>query len=144
MHVSLSFLYSTTLASALYLLMLRYLHRQYKEVVRLVDTVGTDAALTSEERGTPEPDPYPCSYPAPTPTPTPSPAPPEQERNILEHMTCEKNAVDSHPDAVHRRLKTTLYLRISPYISVYLRTSSCLSPSLPTPARWRAASRPPS
>ena len=62
-HVSLSFLYSTTLASALYLLMLRYLHRQYKEVVRLVDTVGTDAALTPEERGTPEPDPYPCSYP---------------------------------------------------------------------------------
>ena len=63
MHVSLSFLYSTTLASALYLLMLRYLHRQYKEVVRLVDTVGTDAALTSEERGTPEPHPYPCSHP---------------------------------------------------------------------------------
>lgn len=31
-HVSLSFLYSTTLASALYLLLLRYLHRQYKEV----------------------------------------------------------------------------------------------------------------
>ena len=62
-HVSLSFLYSTTLASALYLLMLRYLHRQYKEVVRLVDTVGTDAALTSEERGTPEPHPYPCSHP---------------------------------------------------------------------------------
>ena len=53
MHVSLSFLYSTTLASALYLLMLRYLHRQYKEVVRLVDTVGTDAALTPEE---PRPD----------------------------------------------------------------------------------------
>jgi len=51
-HVSLSFLYSTTLASALYLLLLRYLHRQYKDVVRLVDTVGTDAALTAEERDT--------------------------------------------------------------------------------------------
>ena len=63
-HVSLSFLYSTTLASALYLLMLRYLHRQYKEVVRLVDTVGTDAALTPEERSTPEPCPGPCSYPS--------------------------------------------------------------------------------
>ena len=33
-HVSLSFLYSTTLASALYLLLLRYLHRQYKEASR--------------------------------------------------------------------------------------------------------------
>ena len=87
MHVSLSFLYSTTLASALYLLMLRYLHRQYKEVVRLVDTVGTDAALTSEERGTPEPDPYPCSYPAPTPTPTPSPAPPPLSRSATSSST---------------------------------------------------------
>ena len=54
-HVSLSFLYSTTLASALYLLLLRYLHRQYREVVRLVDTVGTDAALTAEERNILEP-----------------------------------------------------------------------------------------
>jgi hypothetical protein len=49
-HVSLSFLYSTTLASALYLLLLRYLNRQYKAVVRLVDTVGTDSALTKEGR----------------------------------------------------------------------------------------------
>ena len=48
-HVSLSFLYSTTLASALYLLLLRYLSRQYKAVVRLVDTVGTDSVLTKEE-----------------------------------------------------------------------------------------------
>ena len=51
-HISLSFLYSTTLASALYLLLLRYLHRQYKAVVRLVDTVATDAMLTREERNT--------------------------------------------------------------------------------------------
>eukprot|EP00967_Tisochrysis_lutea_P034907 scaffold41760_cov32-Tisochrysis_lutea.AAC.1 len=42
-HVSLSFLYSTTLASALYLVLLRYLNRQ------LIDTVGTDASLTKEE-----------------------------------------------------------------------------------------------
>ena len=41
-HVSLSFLYSTTLASALYLLLLRYLARQYKSVIQLVDTVSSD------------------------------------------------------------------------------------------------------
>ena len=41
-HVSLSFLYSTTLASALYLLLLRYLNRQYKAVVQLIDTVASD------------------------------------------------------------------------------------------------------
>ena len=51
-HVSLSFLYSTTLASALYLLLLRYLHRQYDAVVRLVDTVSTDTKLSSEEHNT--------------------------------------------------------------------------------------------
>ena len=33
-------MHSTTLAAALYLLLLRYLHRQYKEVIRLVDTVS--------------------------------------------------------------------------------------------------------
>ena len=38
-HVSLSFLYSTTLASALYLLLCRYLAGQYASVVQLVDTV---------------------------------------------------------------------------------------------------------
>jgi hypothetical protein len=51
-HISLSFLYSTTLASALYLLLLRYLHRQYKQVVRLIDTVSTDVSLTREENNT--------------------------------------------------------------------------------------------
>ena len=34
-HVSLSFLYSTTLASALYLLLLRYLAAQYADVVQV-------------------------------------------------------------------------------------------------------------
>ena len=48
-HVSLSFLYSTTLASALYLLLLRYLHRQYRSVVRLVETVSSDTDLAPEE-----------------------------------------------------------------------------------------------
>lgn len=33
-HVSLSFLYSTTLASSLYLVLLRFLNRDYKEVRR--------------------------------------------------------------------------------------------------------------
>ena len=51
-HISLSFLYSTTLASALYLLLLRYLHRQYKQVVRLIDTVSTDVSLRREENNT--------------------------------------------------------------------------------------------
>ena len=51
-HISLSFLYSTTLASALYLLLLRYLNRQYQAVVRLVDTVSTDTKLTREESST--------------------------------------------------------------------------------------------
>ena len=48
-HVSLSFLYSTTLASALYLLLLRYLARLYTSVVQLVDTVSSDTQLTDEE-----------------------------------------------------------------------------------------------
>jgi hypothetical protein len=34
--------YSTTLASALYLLLLRYLNRNYRSVVQLVDTVSSD------------------------------------------------------------------------------------------------------
>ena len=44
-----SFLYSTTLASALYLLLLRFLARRYTAVVQLVDTVASDTDLTPEE-----------------------------------------------------------------------------------------------
>lgn len=50
-HVSLSFLYSTTLASALYLVLLRYLNRQYSAVVQLIDTVRWGAGLGTPARG---------------------------------------------------------------------------------------------
>lgn len=83
-HVSLSFLYSTTLASALYLLLLRYLHRQYTAVVRLIDTVGTDASLTKEET------------------------------NTLAFTTCERNSADAHPDAVACRLKISAVVLDAP------------------------------
>src|SRR5690606_9864250 len=39
-HVSLSFMFTPTLASALYLLLLRFLHREYDSVVRLVNAIG--------------------------------------------------------------------------------------------------------
>jgi hypothetical protein len=83
-HVSLSFLYSTTLASALYLLLLRYLARQYTAVVRLVDTVGTDAALTKEEA------------------------------EILAFTTCHQVSTDKHPDATAARLKISLVMLDAP------------------------------
>jgi hypothetical protein len=83
-HVSLSFLYSTTLASALYLLLLRYLARLYTSVVQLVDTVSSDTGLTDEEHAT------------------------------LHFMTSRKNAPDEHPDAHACRLKISLVLLDSP------------------------------
>ena len=43
---------ATTLASALYLVLLRYLNRQYNAFVRLVDTVATDVKLSREEQNT--------------------------------------------------------------------------------------------
>lgn len=49
-HVSLSFLFTPTLASALYLLLLRFLHRQYNEAVRLATAIATDTHFTKEER----------------------------------------------------------------------------------------------
>ena len=58
-----------SLAAALYLLLLRYLNGQYDAVVRLVDTVGTDSALSKEEN------------------------------NILQFTDCAKNSPDHHPDA---------------------------------------------
>ncbi len=84
MHVSLSFLYSTTLASALYLLLLRYLARQYKAAIQLVDTVSSDTSLTDEESAT------------------------------LRFMTCGKVSADDHPDAHALRLKISLVLLDSP------------------------------
>ena len=48
-HVSLSFIFTPTLASALYLLFMRYLNRNYGEVFRLVGSIGTDMELSDEE-----------------------------------------------------------------------------------------------
>ena len=45
--------YSTTLASALYLLLLRYLARQYKAVIQLVDTVSSDTVPPTAPRANP-------------------------------------------------------------------------------------------
>ena len=83
-HVSLSFLHSTTFASALYLVLLRFLARQYKQVVRLVDTIGTDSALTSEEQ------------------------------NICQSFMHTKNSPDMHPDATACRLKISVVMLDAP------------------------------
>eukprot|EP00954_Amorphochlora_amoebiformis_P014105 1105270-Amorphochlora_amoeboformis.AAC.1 len=48
-HISLSFLFTPTLSSALYLLLLRYLHRDYAAAFRLVHSIGTDAVFLDEE-----------------------------------------------------------------------------------------------
>ena len=48
-HVSMSFLFSSTLASTLYLLLLRFLSRQYEDAFRLASTIGTDTQLSAEE-----------------------------------------------------------------------------------------------
>ena len=86
MHVSLSFLYSTTLASALYLVLLRYLGRQYRAVVQLVDTVASDTDLTPEEA------------------------------NSLQFMANARNSEDCHPDAHACRLKIALVMLDSPVV----------------------------
>jgi hypothetical protein len=49
-HVSLSFMFTPTLASALYLLLLRFFYRDYAEVFRLVNTIGTDTEFSAEEK----------------------------------------------------------------------------------------------
>mmetsp|Transcript_7246 Transcript_7246/g.21392 ORF Transcript_7246/g.21392 Transcript_7246/m.21392 type:complete len:5155 (-) Transcript_7246:1654-17118(-) len=48
-HVSLSFIRTPTLASALYLLLLRFLNRDYEDLQRLVISVSTDTELQAEE-----------------------------------------------------------------------------------------------
>ena len=48
-HVSLSFMFTPSLSSALYLLLLRFLHRDYAEVFRLANSIGTDIELSVEE-----------------------------------------------------------------------------------------------
>jgi thiol-disulfide isomerase/thioredoxin len=83
-HISLSFLYSTTLASALYLLLLRFLNRDYQKCAQLVDTISSDVELTEEENQT------------------------------LQFFASENNSADLHPDAHACRLKISLVLRDSP------------------------------
>lgn len=48
-HVSLSFLFTPTLSSSLYLLVLRFLNRRYHDVFRLAATIGTDTDFSKEE-----------------------------------------------------------------------------------------------
>ena len=48
-HVSNSFLQAPTLSSALYLVLLRFLHRAYEDVSLLTSSVATDTELTPEE-----------------------------------------------------------------------------------------------
>jgi len=47
-HISMSFLLTKGLNSAVYLILLRFLHRDYAEVFRLVDSIATDRPLNSE------------------------------------------------------------------------------------------------
>jgi hypothetical protein len=48
-HLSLTFLFTPTLASALYLLLLRLLNRSYSEAFRLIDSCVSDTQLSQEE-----------------------------------------------------------------------------------------------
>jgi hypothetical protein len=47
-HISLSFLLTKGLNSALYLMLLRFLHRDYATVFRLADSVATDTNFNTE------------------------------------------------------------------------------------------------
>lgn len=47
-HVSFSFLLTKGLNSALYLMLLRFLHRDYASVFRLSDSIATDKELNKE------------------------------------------------------------------------------------------------
>ena len=83
-HVSLSFLFSTTLASALYLLLLRFLHRDYVGTFELCDTVSCDTNLTLEEA------------------------------QIVAWLGSSINSIDKHPDAHACRLKISLVMLDAP------------------------------
>ena len=105
-HVSLCFLSSTTLASALYLLLLRSLARQYHAVVQLVDTIASDTDLTAEEA------------------------------NSLAFLNSSRNSPDAHPNAHATRLKISLVMLDSPVsppwdlsqeMSAYVRKSRHVS-----------------
>jgi hypothetical protein len=47
-HVSLSFLLTKGINSAVYLMLLRLLHREYAEVFRLADSIATDTTFNTE------------------------------------------------------------------------------------------------
>ena len=47
-HVSLSFLLTKGLNSAVYLMLLRFLHRDYVDVFRLADSIATDTQFNEE------------------------------------------------------------------------------------------------
>ena len=47
-HLSLGFIFTTTLSSSLYLLLLRFLHRNYEAAFRLADVCTTDTELSAE------------------------------------------------------------------------------------------------
>jgi len=47
-HVSLSFLLTKGINSAVYLVLLRFLHRDYEDVFRLADSIATDTVLNPE------------------------------------------------------------------------------------------------
>jgi hypothetical protein len=47
-HISFSFLLTKGVNSAIYLLLLRFLHREYAEVFRLADSIATDNAFNKE------------------------------------------------------------------------------------------------
>jgi hypothetical protein len=49
-HVSLAFMRTSTLASAMYLLLLRWLHRDYVAAQRLIPAIATDAVFSTEEQ----------------------------------------------------------------------------------------------
>ena len=48
-HLSLTFLFTPTLSSTLYLVLLRFLNRQYAEVFRLADSCASDIKFSAEE-----------------------------------------------------------------------------------------------
>ena len=47
-HISCSFLLTKGLHAAMYLILLRLLHRDYNEAYRLTDSIATDTSLSSE------------------------------------------------------------------------------------------------
>lgn len=48
-HISMSFLFTPSLSSALYLLLLKMLHRDYEEAHMVCNSIATDARLNEEE-----------------------------------------------------------------------------------------------